>query len=451
MSRQPTAVVVIGAGIAGVSASYHLTVKHGVSRVVLVDPRPPLTLTSDKSTECYRNWWPNQPMVGLMNRSIDLLEDAARESGNVFGLNRRGYLFVTGDEERFRRMVEQTYHTSTLGAGPVRTHPGPLPYRSGPREGFHGAPEGADVFVGPASVREHFPYLTEKAVGAVHVRRAGWFSAQQLGAWMLDEARGAGLELVVDEVTGIELDRGVVHGVRLSGGGTIAADAVVDAGGPLSARIAAMAGIDLPLFSELHLKVAYREHLQVIPRDAPMFIWSDPQRLEWSEDERAGLAEEGRDDLLGEMPIYCHGRPEGGVDSPYLLALWEYHGRVQEPVWPLPEDPLYPEVVMRGLTTMVPGLAAYLDRLPGSVVDGGYYTKTAENRPLIGPAGPAGFYLAAGFSGFGVMVACGAADLLARHMTGRELPEYAEAFLLGRYDDPGYLQSISEGGESGQL
>lgn len=451
MSRQPAAVVVIGAGIAGVSASYHLTVKHGVSKVVLIDPRPPLTLTSDKSTECYRNWWPNLPMVGLMNRSIDLLEQAARESGNVFGLNRRGYLFVTGDEERFRRMVEQAHRTSTLGAGPVRTHPGPLPYRRGHREGFHGAPEGADVFVGAASVREHFPFLTEKAVGAVHVRRAGWFSAQQLGAWMLDEARGAGLELVVDEVTGIDLDQGVVQGVRLAGGDTIPAAVVVDAGGPLSSRVAAMAGVDLPLFSELHLKVAYREHLQVIPRDAPMFIWSDPQHLEWSDDEREGLAEEGRGDLLGEMPIYCHGRPEGGVDSPYLLALWEYHGRVQEPVWPLPEDPLYPEVVMRGLTTMVPELGAYLDRLPGSVVDGGYYTKTAENRPLIGPAGPVGFYLAAGFSGFGVMVASGAADLLARHITGGELPDYADAFLLGRYDDPGYVQSISEDGESGQL
>jgi glycine/D-amino acid oxidase-like deaminating enzyme len=307
------------------------------------------------------------------------------------------------------------------------------------------------VFVGAATVREHFPFLTENAVGAVHVRRAGWFSAQQLGAWMLDEARRAGLELVVDEVTGIDLDQGVVQGARLAGGDTIPAAVVVDAGGPLSSRVAAMAGVDLPLFSELHLKVAYREHLQVIPRDAPMFIWSDPQHLAWSDDEREWLAEEGRDDLLGEMPIYCHGRPEGGVDSPYLLALWEYHGRVQEPVWPLPEDPLYPEVVMRGLTTMVPGLGAYLDRLPGSVVDGGYYTKTVENRPLIGPAGPVGFYLAVGFSGFGVMVASGAADLLTRHITGGELPDYADAFLLGRYDDPGYVRSISQDGESGQL
>ena len=49
-------VVVAGAGIAGISTAYHLAVVHGVPDVVVCDPRPPLTLTSDKSTEgtnCY--------------------------------------------------------------------------------------------------------------------------------------------------------------------------------------------------------------------------------------------------------------------------------------------------------------------------------------------------------------------------------------------------------------
>ena len=448
--RRSADVVIVGAGIAGVSAAYRLAVKHHVGQVTIVDPRSPLTLTSDKSTECYRNWWPSSQMVGLMNRSIDLLEEAANESGNVFGLNRRGYLFVTGEESRMQQMVEDANRVSALGGGPVRIHPGPVQYPDSPSEGFHGAPEGADVFLGAESVREHFPYLTDRAKGAIHIRRAGWFSAQQLGSWMLDRAREHGAEFVTGEVVEIRRSDGAIAGVTLGDGNEIASPAVVDAGGPMAADVAAMAGVDLPLFSELHLKVAYREHLLTVPRDAPMFIWSDPQRIEWTDEEREGLLEMGREELLGEMPIYCHGRPEGGVDSPYLLALWEYHGRVQQPVWPLPEDSLYPEVVMRGLATMVPGLALYRDRLPASTVDGGYYTKTVENRPLIGPAGPEGFYLAVGFSGFGVMVACGAADLLARHITRSGLPEYAGEFLLSRYDDPGYSETMTET-RSGQL
>ena len=439
----------VGAGIAGVSAAYELTVKHGIENIVIVDPRPPMSLTSDKSTECYRNWWPNLPMVGLMSRSIDLLEKMSAESGNSFALNRRGYVFVSGDEENFHRMVEDAHHTSTLGAGPVRFHPGPFSYRPSPPEGFIGAPEGADILVGADEVLDHFPYLTPKVVGAIHVRRAGWFSAQQLGAWMLDQSKERGLEFVVDEVAGIDVSAGGIRSVSLAGGGEIGTEVIIDAAGPMAGRVAALAGIDLPLFSELHIKVAYRDHLGVVPRDAPMVIWSDTQHLDWSTEEREALAEQGRDDLLGEMPIFCHFRPEGGEGSPYLLGLWEYHGVVQEPSWPLPEDPIYPEVVVRGLTTMVPGFDVYRERLPQSVVDGGYYTKTTENRPLVGPAGPAGFNLMAGLSGFGVMVAAGAADLLAKHVTGAELPSYSDAFLLERYDDPDYLASIE--GPTGQL
>ena len=56
MGEQTAAAVICGAGIAGISAAYHLAVRQGVRDVVLVDERPPLSLTSDKSTEYYRNW-----------------------------------------------------------------------------------------------------------------------------------------------------------------------------------------------------------------------------------------------------------------------------------------------------------------------------------------------------------------------------------------------------------
>ena len=150
------------------------------------------------------------------------------------------------------------------------------------------------------------------------------------------------------------------------------------------------------------------------------------------------------------MPPFCHGRPEGGADSPYFVGLWEYHREMMEPVWPLPEDPLYPEVVLRGLTAMIPGLSVYQDRIPPFTVDGGYYTKTEENRPLIGPAGPRGLHLVAGLSGFGVMVAAAAGDLVAAHICDQRLPNYAGAFLLSRYDDSDYLESVATG-DSGQL
>ena len=84
MTSLRSGAVICGAGIAGISAAYHLAVHHGVRDLILVEERDPLSLTSDKSTECYRNWWPGpgDAMVRLMNRSIDIMEDLARERGN---------------------------------------------------------------------------------------------------------------------------------------------------------------------------------------------------------------------------------------------------------------------------------------------------------------------------------------------------------------------------------
>src|SRR5258708_13682358 len=139
MSAPTAEVVICGAGIAGIAAAYHLAVRRGVTGVVLVDERPPLSLTSDKSTECYRNWWPGpgDAMVRLMNRSIDLLEELARESGNVFRMNRRGYLFATADPARVPELVRRADEAARLGAGPVPVHPSPSSaYRPPPPAGF---------------------------------------------------------------------------------------------------------------------------------------------------------------------------------------------------------------------------------------------------------------------------------------------------------------------------
>src|SRR4030065_371470 len=105
MKRNIYDVVICGAGIAGISSAYYLSKNHGISDILIIDERSPLTLTSDKSTECYRNWWPGpgDAMVRLMNRSIDLLDGWARESGNRFNLNRRGYLFATAEPERVQQ------------------------------------------------------------------------------------------------------------------------------------------------------------------------------------------------------------------------------------------------------------------------------------------------------------------------------------------------------------
>ncbi|HWP16296.1 MAG TPA: FAD-dependent oxidoreductase, partial [Xanthobacteraceae bacterium] len=95
MSAAPK-IVICGAGIAGIAAAYQLAIVHRVANVTLVEAGNPLSLTSDKSTEAYRNWWPGPDwqMTAFMDRSIDLIEEIARATDNRINLNRRGYLFA---------------------------------------------------------------------------------------------------------------------------------------------------------------------------------------------------------------------------------------------------------------------------------------------------------------------------------------------------------------------
>lgn len=460
LPRLTANVVICGAGIAGISAAYHLAIRHDIKDVVLVDEGPPLSLTSDKSTECYRNWWPGpgDAMVSLMNRSIDILEDLARESGNVFHLNRRGYLYVTADPGRipdFKRAAEEA---ARLGAGPVRYHagqPGDPVYVPAPAQGFEPQPTGADLILDSALIARHFPYLSERTVAVLHARRCGWFSGQQLGMYMLERARERGVRLVRARVTGVEVNQGRVQAVCLSNGAgpsALVTDHFVNAAGPLLKPIGKMMGVELPVFCELHAKVAFNDHLEVVPRQAPLLIWTDPQVLPWSETERAMLAaSEEAAWLLRQLPPGAHTRPEGGPGSHILLMLWAYHTPPLEPTWPLMFDPFYPEVVLRGLSTMIPGLRAYFDKAPKPTVDGGYYTRTRENRPLIGPLPVKGAYVIGALSGFGLMAACAAGELLAAHVTGSELPPYAPAFTVERYGDPAYQDLLEKWDESGQL
>jgi glycine/D-amino acid oxidase-like deaminating enzyme len=458
MSETTAEVLICGAGIAGVAAAYHLAVRRGVGGVVLVDERPPLTLTSDKSAESYRNWWPGpgDSMVALMNRSIDLLEEMARESGNVFLLNRRGYLFATAQPEQIERYTRAAEDAAAHGAGPVRVHRDPATdYQPAPATGFEGQPTGSDVITDRSVIRRHFPYLAEETVALLHARRCGWFSGQQLGMYMLERAREKGVRLVEGRVERVETAGGRIAAVKVSGRDgtrTITTPRFVNAAGPFLKHVGRLLGIELPVFSERHAKIAFNDTLGVVPRHAPMMIWTDPVRLPWSDEERAELAEsQALRHLLDELPAGVHGRPEGGGDSPVMLGIWTYEVEPVEPRFPLEFDPTYAEIVLRGLTRPIPGLRAYLSRLPKCFVDGGYYTKTEENRLLSGPLPVEGAYVLGGLSGYGMMSSNGAADLLADYIAERPLPRYAPAFHLDRYRDAAYRTLLANWGDSGQL
>ena len=453
-------IVICGAGIAGIAAAYYLT-EQGLTDIVLVDRRAPLTLTSDKSGENYRNWWPHSAMAHLMNHSIDLIEDLARSSNNAFSLSRRGYAYVSAHPDAIALAHQNHERFERLDLGPFRFHDGQDdmkadPYRPAAFDGFEGQPCGADYLLDRQLIRQHYPFLAEDVQTIVHARRAGWFSAQQLGMFLLEEAKKRGLRERRADVVSIKQDDKGISALEIVGAEGIVrmqTRTFINAAGPYLPHIGAMLGLSLPVDNVLHQKIAMRDPLGVVPRDAPFLIFTDPQQIAWTEEER-GLWEQEPDYrwFLGAFPGGLHVRPEGGRDSEWIKLGWAFNHQACEPVDEPAFDPEFPEIILRGASRFIPGLQQYSGNIPGPLQHyGGYYTKTKENLPLIGPSGVEGAYLIGALSGFGVMAACGAGEILSQWVAGGEVPPYAHQFSLARYDDPVFVASLDTMTPAGEL
>jgi glycine/D-amino acid oxidase-like deaminating enzyme len=211
--------------------------------------------------------------------------------------------------------------------------------------------------------------------------------------------------------------------------------------------------LDVPVFHELHAKFTFRDRSGVVPREAPFLIWNDSVDLPWTPSERA--AYDQRDNtrrVLARFPGGVHVRPVDGPHGDELYLIWTYDVEPRPFRWPPRFDRSYGEIVLRGSARMLPGMSTYFGRGSEGVVDGGYYCKTQENRPLVGPLAVKGAYVLGALSGFGVMGAHAGADLLAAHLAGDSLPDYARWFLPSRYEDPAYRTQVERWGPRvGQL
>ena len=474
MASMRAEIVICGAGIAGIAAAHSLS-KNGHKDILLLDAGSPLALTSDKSTEAYRNWWRDDAMIALMNRSIDLMEELAKKHNNVFRLNRRGYLYATADAAKIPEFQSTAQRAYKFGAGPIRLygkksrihvaraccgvlHDGQAEspqYQAAAQEDFEDQPTGCDLILDPQMIKFQFPYLSSATVAALHARRCGWFSGQQLGILLYELALKHGVRFMNAEVVEVTTQGNRVREVVVRQDNTLSnirTSVFVNAAGPRLQEVSELLGHSLPIFFERHLKLSFRDTLGIIPRDAPLLIWDDAQYLNWTEEERNLLAgEEDLRVLLDLLAPGAHLRPEGGSESENILLLWPYDTDPVAPQYPMPISEVFPEVTLRGLVTLVPGLEAYVNNMPKPFVDGGYYVKTPGNRMLCGPLPVDGAFVLGALSGYGLMAACAAGELLEAHIAGTALPSYASAFVPARFDDPAYLDKVNSWGPSSQL
>ncbi|MCK1390621.1 FAD-dependent oxidoreductase [Bradyrhizobium sp. 1] len=455
MKTNDVEILVIGAGMAGLATAYYLAVQHKRARLLIVDEGQPMALTSAQSGENYRNWWPHPTMAAFTDHSTDLMEDIARRTDNRFHMTRRGYLLVTrdGKPEELLRQLYAGYGASASKL--IRLHEGASQDYSPPLSAdWQAAPDGVDVLLGRDLIQQHYPAFDKEIATALHIRRAGDISGQQLGQYMLETMRPLGAQFQQARVVGIaKADRFLIDVIADGARQTIKADMIVNAGGPFAAHVAAMHGEELPIFNVLQQKIAFADRNRAVDRKMPFAIDLDGQTLAWSDDEREALAaspELAR--LLEPMPGSIHCRPDGGDHGHWIKLGWAFNSEPSEPTREPELNPDFPEIVLRAASRLQPALKQYLGALPRDRVHyGGFYPMTKENWPLIGAAKTPGVFLTTALSGYGTMSACAAGDLCARAVVGAPVPSFAGVLSLARYENQALIDELESAESRGLL
>lgn len=109
---------------------------------------------------------------------------------------------------------------------------------------------GADTeLLEPDEIARRFPWLSIEGLGAAGWGRSGegWIDPASLVQLLRKAAIARGADYIADEVIGLDVTGGRIESVRLSNGGRIATSTVVCAAGWHSAKIARMAGLEIPV------------------------------------------------------------------------------------------------------------------------------------------------------------------------------------------------------------
>ncbi len=390
-------IAIIGAGILGIASACYLARSKPSCRVILIDAGDPLALTSAQSGNNYRNWWPQPTMVGFMNRSITLMEGIAKETDNRISLTRRGYVLASRSADI---SAQHNHLTAVFGATSgteirVHTTPDSAGYQPPVSPEWERAPDGFDFLTDQQAVRRHFPSLSHEVRSVLHVRRAGDVSGQQLGQFMLVDCRARGVRFQRGKVRGIDRGQDYDLAVETSEGTIrVGAERILNAAGLFPTRSRRSSGSAC----RSRMFCSKRSRFQILPGA-------------------------------------IHSRPEGGDHGNWVKLGWAYNADAAPASRSPNLDPRFPEIVLRGPARLHPALKAYYAKLPRKMVHyGGFYTKTSDNWPLIGPMGAPDAFMVCGLSGHGTMAACASGELAAAWLNGCPLPDWAGNFLMDRFE-----------------
>ena len=224
-------VVIIGGGVSGCSAAYHLAAR-GWTDIVLLERKQLTCGTTWHAAGLIGQLRPNENMTRLAKYSADLYGRLEEETGVATGLKVTGSLTVALTEHRREEILRQASLARAFGVEVEE--------------------------VSPDTAREMCPYLTtEDVISAVSLPGDGQCDPANIAMALAKGARLKGARIV----EGVKVDAVTDDGARVTGveytdkdgnTGTIKAEHVVNCGGMWGRDLAAQSGITLPLHACEH-------------------------------------------------------------------------------------------------------------------------------------------------------------------------------------------------------
>lgn len=364
--------VVIGGGVNGAAIAYNL-LKQGIRDVVLCEKATFCNGSTGRCGAGVREQWGSEGNCRLAQAALNIFETLADELEYSHDLEfkQKGYLILAHTEKEWAQFQKNVELQHRLGM--------------------------SSRLCTPEEAREIVPALnTEGMLGATfnkrdghanpfHVTRAYLMAADRLGADINYFTEVKSIQVTGGKVKSVTTDKGVIE-----------TPVVVNAAGPWARPVGAMAGVDLPLFTQRH---------QILVTE-PVGWLLDPMVMSFS------------------IGIYCQQTPHGslvmGVGDPK-----EPKGYDIGHTWQFLEE------MSRIITRLLPVLRNVRVVRQWS----GLYTVTPDAHPILGGVpGLGGYYQAVGFSGHGFMLAPIVGKIIAEMAAGKKPCMDVSSLDLGRFE-----------------
>ena len=336
-------VLIIGAGVHGASLAFHLA-QRDLKPIVLERSFLAAGATG-RSSGLVRMHYDLEPESRLAWASFRYFRNWVEMVGGECGFTRTGFIQLVGPE-----------YVDALRAN-VAMHQ---------RIGI------PSLLIGVDDVRRLAPYLyTQDFEVAAFEPESGYADPTSTAKAFLEAAKRNGARLVQDcQVSGIKIRAGRVEGVD-SSKGEFFAPIVINAAGARAAQVGRMAGLDLPVDTWRHDTLFVRRPAEIGP--SHLTVIDDINNM-YFRPETGSLTLVGLEDgnPLGESP-------EGDTDY---------------------AKPGFVDRAVERICQRIPAM----EKGSYHSAQGGYDGITPDQRAILGPAGPEGFYLCCGFSGTGFKI-----------------------------------------------